>query len=534
MQTNKNKRTMKTNKEFYAKKYKIRCEYPNFILNPKLHLYIRKGYTTILDGMNRFELSEENIVSDEKHYVRLPECYQNFRQYFSVKKEYADDVKYKLVKIDEYPISNKFYDEAMTYVKQHRHCYYVVYRYSEDKFNSILLLNEKTGEFVNLYLEVPCGNCTLCRSKSLRMQEARNQLQMCSQNNRPFFVTLTFDNVHNPGFKVPIEVQTDILQRFHKRLRKHLSKDGWSTDYKYFAVSEYGGKDGRFHYHIIFYNTPYALDDTTKNEDLSAPFRTVFKFHNYIYRAWKLGIIIRTEKLRNSNIEYLTKYMLKQKFDVNGDRSTKYWKSIYLGLEAIYQFKENVVASIGKETFTVNNLVSGAVKIPMYSFVKKALFPPLVTALKKDIRDQLRDVAHVMAYMTTKDVPNKYWEIFRKPQELYVKYIELLAALDMDFDTKNTHTLPSFFIKKYYNYQDLCEFVTNTLEDIDTYLEIEGLDIKHLLQNHMLYMESMVFTNDLEFDIQMEKYKVLEENAFYLNEEKDNQLVINNLKTQLQ
>ena len=91
---------MKPNKEFHAKKYKIRCEYPNFILNPKLHLYIRKGYTTILDGMNRVELSEENIISDEKHYVRLPECYQNFRQYFAVKKEYVDDVKYKLVKID--------------------------------------------------------------------------------------------------------------------------------------------------------------------------------------------------------------------------------------------------------------------------------------------------------------------------------------------------------------------------------------------------------------------------------------------------
>lgn len=517
------------NKEFYVKKHKIRCEYPNFIFNPKLHLYIRKGYNCILHGSERTYISEHNIVDDEKHYIRLPECYQNFRMYFAVKPEYKGQVTFPLVQIED-----NGYPASLEYVRNHRHCYYVVYRYSEDVFNSILLLNEKTGEFVNLYLEVPCGNCTLCRSKSIKIQEARNQLQMCSQNYRPFFVTLTFDNLHNPGLNVPVKVQTDIFQKFHKRLRKHLSMDGWSTDYKYFAVSEYGGKDGRFHYHIIFYNIPYSLYDTKDNEDTDAPFKTVFWFHNYIYRAWKQGIIIRTEMLRRDNIKYLTKYMLKQKLNVNGDKTTKYWKSIYLGLEAIYQFKDNVVASIGKETFKVSSVTSGTVEIPMYTFVKKALFPPLVTSLKKDIRDELRDVAHVMAYLTTNDVPNKYWEIFRYPQAKYVKYIPLLEALDMDFDCKNTHTLPSRFIKKYYNYQDLCEFVTLTLDDIDTYLEIEGLDIEHLIRDHMLYVESCVFTNDLEFDIRMEKYKALEENAFYLNEEKDNQSVINNLKKQLQ
>ena len=508
---------MKTNTEFYPKKFKIRCEHPNFILNPKLHLYIRKGYNCILYNGSRYYVDETNIVDDDKHYVRLPECFSHYRIYFAAKPEFKDEVKFPLVQIED-----NGYPQSLEYVRKHRHCYYVVYRYSEDLFNSILLLNEFTGEYVNLYLEVPCGSCVLCRSKSLRLQEARNKLQMCSQLNKPFFVTLTFDNEHNPGLKVPIDVQTDILQRFFKRLRKHLSLDDIDTSFKYFAVSEYGGKDGRFHYHIIFYNTPYYLDKLDDNEDISAPFKTVFKFHNYIYRSWKLGKIIRTEKLRKENIEYLTKYMLKQKLDVNGDKTTKYWKSIYLGLEAIHQFSDNVISSIGKETFTVKAPVSATTyEIPMYSFVKKALFPSLVTSLKKDVRDKFRDVAHIMAYMTTKDVPNKYWEIFRKPQSLYTKYIPLLEALDMDFDFKNTHTLPSRFITQYYNYQDLCEFVTTTLENIDDYFDLNCLDIKDLINKHMLYVESCVFTNDLEFDIEMEKYKVLEDNSFYLNEEKE-------------
>ena len=62
------------------------------------------------------------------------------------------------------------------------------------------------------------------------------------------FVTLTYSDDNRPDNH---SVSKRELQLFNKRLRKSLE-----YSYKYYAVGEYGEKNGREHYHLILFGFP--------------------------------------------------------------------------------------------------------------------------------------------------------------------------------------------------------------------------------------------------------------------------------------
>jgi hypothetical protein len=109
---------------------------------------------------------------------------------------------------------------------------------------------------------VPCGKCYACRSKrrnqwSARLtEEARYHERNGKQN---LFITLTYDEENVPFVQTDAgPVRVAVLQdvsAFLKRLRKSLygSKKG---DLRFFAVSEYGPKTLRPHFHIILFGLP--------------------------------------------------------------------------------------------------------------------------------------------------------------------------------------------------------------------------------------------------------------------------------------
>jgi len=136
----------------------------------------------------------------------------------------------------------------------------------------------------NAFIEVPCGKCAGCR-KTLRdswfmrfREEAKGQFSR--------FITLTYDDENLPfhvdeDAVIHYDVDKKHLQKFLKRVRKN-------NKFKYFAVSEYGSKDGRPHYHLLLFS-PERID---------------------VERYWKYGFV-KDLPAKKGSYKYITKYLLK-------------------------------------------------------------------------------------------------------------------------------------------------------------------------------------------------------------------------------
>lgn len=97
---------------------------------------------------------------------------------------------------------------------------------------------EKYGEF-----ELPCGQCIGCK-----LERSRQWAVRCMHENvmHDFssYITLTFNDDHAPWDG---SLDYKVFQRFLKRARKKLGK------FRYYMCGEYGGENGRPHYHAILF-----------------------------------------------------------------------------------------------------------------------------------------------------------------------------------------------------------------------------------------------------------------------------------------
>lgn len=104
-------------------------------------------------------------------------------------------------------------------------------------------------------LTVPCGKCAECLLGKRNEWLFRIQSEVFHSSLPSFFVTFTYSDEFLPSAGVSIKD----LQNFFKRLRFVHS------EFKYYAVGEYGGKFQRPHYHVILINYPAsALDNLQK------------------------------------------------------------------------------------------------------------------------------------------------------------------------------------------------------------------------------------------------------------------------------
>lgn len=107
----------------------------------------------------------------------------------------------------------------------------------------------RSDAFVDLPLEVPCGQCIGCRIDRVR-QWATRLVHESQFHAMKSFITLTYDDEHLPASESLVKRD---LQLFMKRLRKaHGGK------LRYFASGEYGGQFGRPHYHMILFGCDFS------------------------------------------------------------------------------------------------------------------------------------------------------------------------------------------------------------------------------------------------------------------------------------
>ncbi|UPW41347.1 replication initiator protein [Sigmofec virus UA08Rod_3978] len=139
-------------------------------------------------------------------------------------------------------------------------------------------------------IEVPCRVCDECIA--VRTSNFTQRMQMESLTSYGFNIMLSYDAAHVPctyitpkGSSIPALVhyadQTHI-QNMMKRLRK---LDIFSDrDFRYFAVSEFGSKRLRPHWHIIMFVSRKKGDTVSDVEKLTEKLR----FH--VYDQWTINV----------------------------------------------------------------------------------------------------------------------------------------------------------------------------------------------------------------------------------------------------
>jgi len=127
-------------------------------------------------------------------------------------------------------------------------CYKPLRGYRSRSVNSSgkrgIVFDVKKG-YVDLPVEVPCGQCIGCRLERSR-QWAIRCMHEASLHEDNCFITLTYNNDHLPS---DYSLHVEHFQKFMKRLRKKFS----NTTIRFFHCGEYGEKTNRPHYHAVIF-----------------------------------------------------------------------------------------------------------------------------------------------------------------------------------------------------------------------------------------------------------------------------------------
>lgn len=179
------------------------------------------------------------------------------------------------------------------------------------------------------FIPVPCGRCSVCLA--LKQNYLVQRVQMEALSHDLYFGTLTYNNDMLPTLKVGDftlnYVDISDWQKMIKMIRKHENL----PNFKYFLVTEYGGKRHRPHIHFIL---SFPKDSKqTLAERISFEMRLFNIFKQYWRRnigstrnpIWvPLFTYVRTRKSYNFDLHYLNPSLSPDGLDDVGFYVTKY------------------------------------------------------------------------------------------------------------------------------------------------------------------------------------------------------------------
>lgn len=159
------------------------------------------------------------------------------------------------------------------------------------------------SDLTSQYIEVPCGHCSDCITmrqnyivQRFRMASLVNDFWFCTLTVKPSLMRSMSFNLDN-GSKFTHDIACkDDLQKFFKRLRK---RNVFGMPFKYYCVSEYGGKKHRPHYHIIF-TTP-KMPATVSLAERRALSDSISK---KIFEEWSINVGTRKNPVYEPLCEY--------------------------------------------------------------------------------------------------------------------------------------------------------------------------------------------------------------------------------------
>lgn len=235
-----------------------------------------------------------------------------------------------------------------------------------DRYNFV----NSDGEFYPLYVVVPCGKCLLCKEKRRLEWSFRCLCEARYSKSTPLFITLTYAKEPEKGLS-----KSDV-QKWFKRLRITLTRQGYNFNLRYFICGEYGSKTKRAHYHAILYNFPWL--PTWDNVD------------HVIRTTWKHGFIM-VAPVKYGCTSYVAKYMRKECIDIPGKFPPFYLSSRKnggLGVQYCREMTDWFRAHPTQTTITATDPYTGAsmtVALPRY--FKDKIFASRSRLISKEIRD---------------------------------------------------------------------------------------------------------------------------------------------------
>lgn len=496
----------------------IYCEHPVVIYNPKIKSALKCGFDTVFwPYEEKLSLREISMFLEtgrfSKNFFYRYELLPSVEKRFKDLPKYVYEKKNYFLKMIERDYHWKFND-----------LYHSVYNYSYEDLQRFYLLNSSTGETIPLLLFVPCNHCRMCKYKKTRQWSVRALMEESVSENL-CAVTLTFNQEYLPENKYDLSEHTDIFQKFIKRLRQDLKRDNYDFKFRYFAVSEFGGKYGRLHYHVLFFNIPSDLL-SFKNRianpyyGVNGDFRkTVPLFHKYVQLAWSdwqkqpFGFIY-TQVANTGSSKYILKYTSKL-----GKARTRYWRSMGFGSKCIDEsasyIVENLLNDHPLEDFPIVKKDGQVYNVPMYKYVIDRVVPGLIQTLSADFRSVLFDIQSAFFYLDSIDYTSDNLEYLReKFNTYYGDFCELLGYTS--FISDDLRPLTAF--RPY-----------ELVEKISLYIEIlfkkfaYDKDVLILSHNLRKVQTSTVITDMNLYDVAQEIVKIEKEYSKYSEIEKDNQ-----------
>lgn len=151
-------------------------------------------------------------------------------------------------------------------------------------------------------LQIPCGQCILCRLEHARQWAVRITHE-ATLHDASSFITLTYNDENLPPHS---GLRYADLQKFWKRLRKKLGK------LRYYAVGEYGDETHRPHYHACLFGHAF-----TDNRIMLRTQPTLLWTHPMLEEAWGMGNVsvgALTFETAQYTAAYVTKKLGKKRY----------------------------------------------------------------------------------------------------------------------------------------------------------------------------------------------------------------------------
>lgn len=172
----------------------------------------------------------------------------------------------------------------------------------------------KSEGFVDQPVEVNCGRCIGCRMDSTLAWSVRCVHEAQAHGVDCCFVTLTYRNEDLPkpvffdveGQKVSPLCRRD-FQLFLMRLRKAVAPE----KLRFFGCGEYGGDDGRPHFHACFFGLGVRLKDGSSSELL-------------IEKCWGKGFV-KVDAFNAARAQYTAGYVYKK---IHGEAAADFYRRV--------------------------------------------------------------------------------------------------------------------------------------------------------------------------------------------------------------
>ncbi|WNK12991.1 MAG: replication initiator protein [Microvirus sp.] len=159
-----------------------------------------------------------------------------------------------------------------------------------------VVFNKPTNGRAYTPIQLPCGQCILCRLEHARQWAVRitHEAQLWETSS---FITLTYDDEHLPNQG---SLDYSHLQKFWKRLRKARGP------LRYYAVGEYGDNTLRPHYHACVFGHAF-----TENRLILRTEPTMLWTSPQLNDAWGMGHV-SVGALTFQTAQYTASYVTKK------------------------------------------------------------------------------------------------------------------------------------------------------------------------------------------------------------------------------